>query len=114
MNRVLAGAIAGAAATTVINTTTSLDMALRGRPSSDVPEKTVEPVAEDLGLLGRDRGRDDGTAANRLTGLAAVSGAATGVGAGIACALARPRLRRVPFPVAGIAVGLGAMALTDT
>ena len=40
------GAAAGAAGTTALNAVTYLDMALRGRPTSDTPEQTVRRLSE--------------------------------------------------------------------
>ena len=42
MNPILRGAAAGAAGTTALNVVTYLDMAIRGRPASDTPERSVE------------------------------------------------------------------------
>ena len=110
MNRVLVGLIAGATGTTVINVATNLDMVLRGRAPSHVPDRTVEPIAREVGIVDA---RDDARDNHRLSGLGAVSGSLTGIAAGVASALVRPKAARIPAPVAGLAVGLGAMALTD-
>ena len=81
MTLLLRGAAAGAAGTTALNAATYLDMALRGRPSSSTPERTVERLSSlaHLSIPGADGQRD-----NRLVGLGALSGIATGVGVGIA------------------------------
>ncbi|PWI45743.1 hypothetical protein [Streptomyces sp. ICBB 8177] len=42
----LIGAAAGAAGTTTLNAVTYLDMALRGRPSSDTPQLAVERLTD--------------------------------------------------------------------
>jgi hypothetical protein len=42
----LLGAATGAAGTTALNAVTYLDMAVRGRPSSSTPEKTMEALSE--------------------------------------------------------------------
>ena len=45
----LRGAMAGAAGTTALNTVTYRDMAVRGRPISDSPERVVKTVVEGAG-----------------------------------------------------------------
>jgi hypothetical protein len=79
----LRGAAAGAAGTTALNAVTYLDMTLRGRPPSDTPEQTVLTLSDKLGL--RVPGDQD-TRPNRIQGVAALLGLATGVtlGAGLA------------------------------
>jgi hypothetical protein len=81
LNRILRGAAAGAAGTTALNAVTYLDMALRGRPASDTPERTVGRIADLLhvGIPG-----DDATRGNRLSGWGALSGLAAGVAVGMA------------------------------
>jgi hypothetical protein len=86
----LAGALAGAAGTTTLNAVTYADMVMRGRPSSQVPEQTVETIA---GRAGMSLGEDE-TAANRRQGLAALLGrvrtgrATAALGLGIAASVA--------------------------
>ncbi len=107
---VLSGAAAGAAGTTVLNAATYVDMALRGRPSSSTPERTVEALARraHARIPGKGEDRD-----NRVTGLAALSGILTGVAVGATLgALGRFGVR--PGLLAGSALtGLAAMAATD-
>ena len=52
-NRIIAGLLAGAAGTTALNAVTYADMALRGRPGSEIPEHLVEVGAVAVVLLGR-------------------------------------------------------------
>lgn len=104
------GAVAGAAGTTALNAATYLDMALRGRPASETPERAVETMAERLGL----RVPGDGSQrANRLTGVGALLGIVTGVGTGIAAGLCRPLVRRTPGAAAALVIGAAAMAGSD-
>ncbi len=79
----LAGAAAGAAGTTALNGATYADMVLRGRGSSGTPEATVEAVADrlDMQVPGQGEARS-----NRVQGLGALSGIATGVGVGVVLA----------------------------
>jgi hypothetical protein len=102
----LRGAAAGAAGTTALNAVTYLDMAVRGRPSSSTPEKTVETVADAVGVS--IPGSDD-TRRNRIQGLGPLLGLATGVGIG-ALAGVLVRARPLPVPLLALLVGGGAMA----
>ena len=110
LGRLGAGIAAGAAGTTALNAVTYLDMALRGRPASSVPERGVDALAERAGLTvpGEGEAREA-----RRTGLGALLGLLTGVGIGAVYGLARPLAPGIPWPAAGIAAGLGAMAATD-
>ena len=104
------GALAGAVGTFAIDVSTYLDMALRGRPTSEVPEKTVEHYAQQLGVEFGDGDRGK----NRLSGVASLAGYATGVTGGVVYALAHRLVGRVPEPLRGIGLGVGVMAVTDT
>jgi hypothetical protein len=108
--RVLRGAAAGAAGTTALNAVTFLDMTLRGRPPSRTPENTVETLLDRIGLS---IPGDDDTRAHRVEGLAALLGAATGVGVGVVLASVDESLdgslSRLPVPWGG--VGLTTVAL---
>jgi hypothetical protein len=83
---VLRGAAAGAAGTTALNAVTFLDMAVRGRPSSSTPERTVEVLAEKVrvSIPGDEEKRQ-----NRLQGLGPLTGLVAGVGVGVLAGLAR-------------------------
>ena len=82
----LRGAAAGAAGTTALNVVAYLDMAVRGRPASSTPERTVERLAESVQLRVPGYGE---TQANRLEGLGALTGLVAGVGVGGLLGLAR-------------------------
>ena len=86
--RVAAGAVAGAAGTAALDATTYLDMAVRGRPPSTAPERTVEAMAASVGM--EIPGTGDART-HRLRGLGALSGIATGVAVGVAYRLLVPR-----------------------
>jgi hypothetical protein len=102
----LRGAVAGAAGTTALNTVTYLDMALRGRPASSTPEKTVERVADDLDA--RIPGSDEQQEA-RKSALGALMGIAAGTGVGAAFGLVRGAGLRVPAWLAAPAASAVAM-----
>jgi hypothetical protein len=108
---ILAGAAAGAAGTAALDAVTYLDMTVRGRAASDTPERTVEKLADSAGVAVPG---DGDTRNNRLTGLGALSGIATGVGVGAAFGVLRRLGLRPPTLVGGALVGLVAMAATDS
>jgi hypothetical protein len=47
-NRMLMGMVAGAVGTTMLNVVTYLDLAMRGRPPSELPEKVVDELSNKL------------------------------------------------------------------
>lgn len=81
-----AGAVAGAAGTTALNTVTYLDMIWRARPASSTPEATVEKLADVTGVSipGTTEERT-----NRIAGLGPLTGLLVGSGVGAALGLAR-------------------------
>ena len=81
----LVGAAAGAAGTTTLNVITYLDMAVRGRPASTTPERTVAALAKLVHLTVP--GSGDVLAA-RLSGLGALTGYTAGIGIGVILGLA--------------------------
>lgn len=81
----LVGAAAGAAGTTALNVITYLDMAVRGRPASSTPERTVEALARLFHLTIPGTG---GIQANRISGLGALTGYSAGIGMGLILGLA--------------------------
>ncbi len=81
----LSGAAAGAAGTTALDVITYLDIAVRGRPTSTAPERTVEAMSRLFGLTVPGTGD---VLANRLLGLGALTGYAAGIGMGLVLGLA--------------------------
>ncbi len=116
----LRGAVAGAAGTTALNVVTYLDMAVRGRPASSTPERTVERLTETAHLTVPG---DGGTRESRLQGLGALTGLAAGTAVGALVGLARAAgLRSGPAAgtaliTAGVLVGtngpMTALGITD-
>jgi hypothetical protein len=104
------GALAGAAGTTALNAVTYLDMAVRGRPPSELPRRAVEKVAEDAG---HPIVEDPGTREHRLEGLGALGGVVTGVGIGVLAGVVRPLLVRMPAALGAGLLGSAAMAATN-
>jgi hypothetical protein len=106
LDRVAHGLAAGAVGTTALDTVSYLDILVRARPSSSVPAQAAERLAERAGIdLGEGEKRE-----NRKQAAGALLGYASGMVAGVAYGLLRPR--RSPA-VGGILLGLGVMAGTD-
>jgi hypothetical protein len=105
------GLIAGATGITALNTVSLLDISLRGRPASTVPERTVDALADALGtgVPGHGAVRDA-----RRSALGALAGIANGLGVGVLASLARSAAGiRMPGPVGAVVTGAVAMAATD-
>jgi hypothetical protein len=110
IRRLLIGAAAGAAGTTALYAATYLDMTLRGRPASSTPERTVAAMLASTGIQIPGEGTER---LNRLTGLAALSGIATGVAVGVCYGLL-DLLRLLPRGAGGALVaGGGAMVFSN-
>jgi hypothetical protein len=112
---VLKGLLAGAAGTVALNIATYADMALRGRPPSNVPSKLASTLANmvHLSLSSQGVGAQDLTVQNRENGLGALLGYINGLGTGVVYSLLRSQRDEVPLPLAGTLVGLAAMAESD-
>jgi hypothetical protein len=105
------GMLAGAAGTTALNAATYLDMAVRARPASEIPQQTIETLADRMGHPVPGQGEEK---QNRLTGLGALGGIATGVGMGALAGVLGPLLRRLPVGLPTLSFGALVMAATDT
>lgn len=112
-SNVLTGTIAGAAGTVALDVATYLDMVIRGRSSSDLPANVAGGLVEQLGIHMQSITGQSSQAQSRRSGLGSLLGYATGVGLGAAYGVARPHLDRFAAPVAGIALGITAMAASD-
>lgn len=111
-NALSRGIAGGALGTTALNMTTYLDMAIRGRPSSTVPEDDVQQLADRIGV-NLSTGVSDEQADDRKQALGALMGYVTGLSVGAVYGLLRSLAPDVPRPLAAVALGLGAMAATD-
>lgn len=107
IHHLLRGALAGAAGTTALNAATYLDMALRARPASTSPERTVQEVERRTRPL---PGADESRAGNRRSGLGALLGIGAGVGVGSVYGWVRTSAPRVPLPLLAAGAGLAANA----
>lgn len=72
LQTVLDGLMAGVIGTVALNMTTYADMAIRGRPASNVPAKLIGTQAEDAGIKSLANNADSDTASNRRSGLGAI------------------------------------------
>ncbi len=103
------GMVAGAVGTVALNVTTYADMVIRARSSSSVPAEVAGKLAEKAGI---DLGSEE-AAKNRKSGLGALQGYVAGLGVGAAYGLIRPHLDGASIPLAGVGLGLAAMAASD-
>jgi hypothetical protein len=104
------GLIAGATGTTVLNAVAYLDMAVRGRRASTMPEETVDALADAAGRPVPGRG---GTRGNRRTGLGALAGIGNGLALGVLASVTRSAGLRLSGPVGAVVTGAAGMAATD-
>lgn len=98
------GLLAGAAGNLVLDAVTYLDMAVRARPASDVPARTLEAGLDRAGVSVSD---DQAEAAGALAGIA------TGVGVGVATAVVRSAGVRLSPLGGAVVTGAVAMAVSD-
>jgi hypothetical protein len=115
LHNALKGLLAGAAGTVALDIASYADMALRGRPASNVPSNLASTLAKmvHLPLSSQGVGAQNLTAQNRASGLGALLGYINGLGAGVVYSLLRPQRDEVPLPLASTLVGLAAMAASD-
>jgi hypothetical protein len=111
---IVAGAIAGAAGEMAIDVFTYGDMLARARPASEVPAKVAGRLAEGAGIELAQPGERPDKAENRKQAGGALLGYVTAIGVATGYAVLRRIGLRLPMPVAGLAMGAAAMALSDT
>ena len=113
----LIGAVAGALGTVALNITTYADMAIRGRSSISAPSQLVGKIAEkaNVPLSSKGVGADDETTQNRESGIGSLLGFVNGLGVGALYGVIRSQFDEdaVSIPLAGVVVGLAAMAASD-
>ena len=107
---ILRGVAAGAAGTTALNAVTYLDMVLRGRGTSSTPEDTVEKLSDKIHVAVPGDGDDRD---NRVSGLGALTGIASGVGVGALLGLVRGAGWRPGLLAGSTAATLGALLGTN-
>jgi hypothetical protein len=108
LRQVLMGMAAGAAGTAALNVAGYLDMAIRGRPASQVPAQTAGELAARIGAP-----LDGQQAQARKEGLGGLLGYGAGLGVGALYGLLRPSLGELPLPLAAAGLGAAAMAAGD-
>lgn len=103
------GLIAGAAGTLVLNALTYADMAVRARPSSSVPARTVRELVGEADVELAPDG-DEEAARNRSEGLGALMGYASGLGFGALYGLVATRIGDLPLSARAAGLTVAAMA----
>lgn len=112
--RLLNGLMAGGAGTAVLNIVTYLDMAIRGRPSSDVPAKVVDELSRKSGISLEELSAGQDQTTNRRSALGALMGFTSGLMWGALYGVTAPVLRDIASPVARSAgLGVAVMASND-
>ncbi len=109
------GLAAGAAGTAALNATTYLDMALRARPPSELPEKMVAEFAKMAGVdaLAKPSSELSDAAKNRRMGVAALLGYTDGFGVGALFGALRPSMQDVSWFWAGIGLAAATMLMSE-
>lgn len=111
MTHLLRGLAAGAAGTTALNAVTYLDMVLRGRPASSTPEETVRSAERIANTsLGTEVAQSAGE--NRRTGIGALLGIGSGLGAGLMHGIVRHRLPHASGPLLALGTAAAANAMS--
>jgi hypothetical protein len=114
-SRMILGKLAGLAGTASLDAVTYLDMAIRGRPPSELPDKMVRKLAELGGFeeFAKPLEELDDKARQQRAGIAALLGYADGAGSGVLFGLVRPYIRGVPVFWAGIGLAGLTMLLSE-
>ena len=115
MNRLIQGAIAGAAGTMALDVTSYLDIVVRGRSTSNIPAELIRCLAElaNVPELSVPDDRADDKTKNRRGALGALSGYTVGIGIGMMYAVVSPLFSRAPLVCRAALVGAVAMAAAD-
>jgi hypothetical protein len=115
IKEIMAGAAAGAAGTAALNATTYADIAIRGRPPSQLPVQTVEKLSEKAGIQIEPDGAGEAgeqKLENRKRGIGALLGYFAGMGVGMLYGLFRSGVNP-PLPLAAAGLTLAVMAAGD-
>ncbi len=109
------GILAGAAGSAILNATTYVDMAVRGRAPSDLPQKMVAKFAQMAGAsdLAKPQAALSDHERHRRIALGALLGYTDGLGAGALFGAVRPAMRGVSWFWAGIGLAALTMALSE-
>jgi hypothetical protein len=112
LSATIRGVVAGAAATSALNAVTYMDMVVRGRPPSRLPEDAVEQLSSvthtEIPGVGEAR-------RNRIGAIGSLSGIATGVliGAIVSPILESKPVQRLPASMAALIAGGAAMGAAN-
>lgn len=109
------GALAGAAGSAVLDITTYADMAIRGRPPSELPQKMVKEIAHRAHVSPFDKPDEQLSESDkhRETAFGALLGYADGLSVGAAYGAMRPAMRNVSWFWAGVALAVLTMTLSE-
>ncbi len=109
------GMLAGAAGTAVLNATTYADMAIRGRPASELPQNMVKAFAQMAGArdLAKPQEELSDEQQQRVNGLGALLGYVDGLGAGAIFGALRPNISGASWFWAGLGLAALTMALSE-
>jgi hypothetical protein len=109
------GALAGAAGTTILDVAGYADMAIRGRPASELPAKVVKDLARRAGIEPYNRPDDQlsDRDKNRETAFGALIGYADGLASGAMYGAIRPAMRGVSWFWTGIALAIATGLLSE-
>jgi hypothetical protein len=108
VDRIRGGLISGAAGTLALEMASYVDMAVRGRPASELPSQAADKLASEVDV---DLGSDD-EGESRKSAFGALLGYAAGLAVGVGFGMFAGR-RRISSLQGGIVVGLVAMAAAD-
>lgn len=115
LSSTLRGIIAGATGTVALDISTYMDMAIRGRSSSNAPSKMIDAVAQKIHppLSTQSSSSNNQSAQNRESGLGCLLGYGNGLGTRVIYGILRSQFEEVPAQLAAPLVGLTAMAASD-
>jgi hypothetical protein len=107
------GLLAGATGTLMLNATSYLDMLIQGREASSMPAQMAGKLGEKANIETLASDNETPQAAARRSATGALMGQSIGLSLGLAYAALRSAGIRPPMPIAGIGLGLAAMAASD-
>jgi hypothetical protein len=104
--------LAGAAGTLALEAYTYADMAIRGRPASEVPPNVIQRLAQSV-RLGALANKEGDAPKNRRSGTSALLGYGIGMGAASAYARLRPSVPWLPWQVGGLILGAATLVASE-
>lgn len=111
---ILGGVIAGAVGELTLEAISYGDMFARARPASEMPGKVAQRLADTAGVELAQPGERAEKAEIRREAGGAILGYGMAVGVAVSYALLRHAGLRLPLPLAGLAMGGAAMAISNS